>query len=271
MGYDKDGYHYCVHSEDGYSARVYTGERMKHGRGGNGQNGGKRYKRDPYGNGGTVGQLLAARRNARTGGFTDIEYKFVDYEQSTVALTTSWATKEDSTALSISAVAQGDGESERDGRIYRITSVHVQGDIVLDVAESSTAPIQDVIARVIVVLDKQTNSAQMTGPLVMDAGGTADWHAFRNLQNTSRFQVLYDKKMIIPVNETNEGSINLFATGSGRRFFKFNKRFKTPIKVICDGTTAVVGSITDNSIHVIAVASSGLANINYQSRVRFVG
>ncbi len=215
------------------------------------------------------------RINVRTGGFMDIEKKFIDYEVDSDAFTSVWAggEMEDGTALSISAVAQGDGESNRDGRVYHIQSVHVNGYVELPAAESSTTPIADIIARIALVWDTQTNGAQLNAENVfLTTSSGKDVNSFRNLQFSKRFIVLKDKKLTVkPVGQTNEGGINLFANGQVRVPFKFNKTFKTPIKVRCSGTTAVVGNITDNSLHIIGTANSTAVVLNYESRVRFTG
>ncbi len=203
--------------------------------------------------------------------FRTEEMKFVDMEMDVNALTTSWATHEPAATDSISAVATGDGESNRDGRVYYIHSVHLNGRCDFGLQESVGAPPSDIIFRVIVVVDKQTNGAQLTATDVMDAGQTDDFHAFRNLQFTQRFWVLYDNLWSLDLAKrvTNEGATNLFANGIGIHLWKMNYTFNTPLKVTCSNTTAVIASITDNSIHVIAIASSTSTTISYQSRVRF--
>ncbi len=213
--------------------------------------------------------------NVRTGGFQNIESKFVDYFVNDDAFTTGWAggEMEDGTALSISAVAQGDGESQRDGRTYNITSVHVNGLVQKAATESQTAPIDEVVARVVMVLDTQTNGAQLNAEDVINAVAAGeDWLGFRNLQNTGRFRVLKDKVFTLRAsNATNEGAANLFSSGALNLPFKFNVKFKTPIKVRCTGTTAAIASIADNSIHIIGTSQLTTTLLSYNSRIRFTG
>ncbi len=215
-----------------------------------------------------------ARANARTGGFVDIENKFLDLELTSTALSSTWAAYNPTTADCISATAIGNTESTRDGRVYYINSVHLKGSIRATTLESQTGPISDLLARIVVVMDTQTNAAEVTALDVMDGDQTDDVYSFRNLQNTKRFRVLMDKTIKVPrasIN-TNEGAANLFAAGTWISYpFQYNLKFKKPVKVRCVGTTAVVGSISDNSIGVIAVASSTEVSLNYQSRIRFSG
>ncbi len=211
------------------------------------------------------------RVNKRTGGFVDIENKFGDFELNASAFATTWAAMNPATADSISPVAQGDGESNRDGRVYHINSIHIRGQVDINVSESQTAPIEDIYVRVLMIHDTQTNAAELTATDVMDGGQTNDWFSFRNLQNTTRFRVIAKFTRTIRPRSMNEGAVNLFAMGKQLIPFAMNHRFKSPMKVICSGTTAVIGSIRDNSLHIIGVASNTAARLSYQSRVRFTG
>ncbi len=224
--------------------------------------------------------VASARRTfatgVRSGGFLGIESKFKDFRVNTDPFTDVWAggEMEDATALSVSAVAQGDGESERDGRVYHITSIHIRGTISIVASESQTAPIDDLIARVCLVWDKQTNAAQLNAEDVMltiAAGDDID--SFRNLQFVNRFEVLSDKKFRLPAGQanTNEGAVNLFANGRVILPFRMSHKFKTPLKVNCVGTTAVIASIADNSLHIIGTAQNTSARLDYTSRLRFMG
>lgn len=214
------------------------------------------------------------RLNFRQAGFVGIERKFADFEAQDDAFATSWAPMEDGTIKSISAVAVGNTESTRVGRVYHITSLHLRGSVETGGQEADTAPINDVMCRFVLVWDTQTNAAQLTATDVMDAGQSEDHFAFRNLQNTKRFRILMDKVITVRMdNQTNEGAVNSFASGQRQVHWKFNRTFKKPIKVICSGTSAVIGSITDNSIHMIGICSTTSASpkLNYQARIRFTG
>lgn len=220
------------------------------------------------------GRLPPRRLNLRTAGFVGIERKFADFEANEDAFAVSWATMEDATAKSISAVAVGNTESTRVGRVYHITSLHMRGSVSTGSQESSGAPLNDFFCRIVIVWDTQTNAAQLVSGDVMDTGQAKSEYAFRNLQNTKRFRILMDKTITVNLNnQVNEGAIDKFAAGQKKITWKFNRTFKKPIKVICSGTAAAIASITDNSIHVIGIASSIQSSpvLNYQSRIRFTG
>ncbi len=254
------------------------GKRKGNGRGGTGG----RYQ--AYGKGikaARKGVKAAARRaalevlNTRTAGFIGAEKKFVDSERASTVLTVAWAAINPTGGVtdSISVPSQGDGEEQRDGREYVIKSIHVKGFVTHATEEAQTAPVGDKSVRVVVYWDTQTNAAVATPGLIMDESGPIDILAFRNLQNSKRFIVLYDRLMTFNMNnQTNEGAVNAFAAGERRIYWSFNKSFSKGIKVRCVGTTADVASCSDNNIGLIALASAADdCFLQYQARVRFCG
>ncbi len=219
---------------------------------------------------------MAGAANRRTGGYMSMEKKFVDFRVDNDAFTTIWAggEMEDATALSVSATAQGDGESQRDGRVYYIHEVYVTGTVNIAASESQAAPNADVVCRLAMVWDKQTNGAQLNAEDVfLTVAASDDIDSYRNLQQVQRFSVLQDKKIRIPVANTvtNEGAANLFSNGAIVVPFKMSYKFRVPLKVTCSGTTAAIASITDNSIHIIGTATATTAQLSYTSRCRFTG
>lgn len=214
--------------------------------------------------------------NVRTGGFIDIENKFLDTERTSYQFAASWNAINPSSGCTgaISVPAQGDGESARDGRVYYIKSVHVKGMLRIAAYESQTGPVTPVRARIILYWDTQTNGAEATATNIMVGGKDEDVLSFRNLQNSKRFIVLKDKTYVLRGQQMNEGASNLFAVGAVMVPFKFNKSFKKPIKVRCTGTTANVSAVSDNSIGIAAVRDDDAylsPSIEYQARVRFQG
>ncbi len=212
------------------------------------------------------------KQNLRTGGFTGIEKKFANYELTNTAFGTTWASMQDGTIKCISGVTQGDGESNRDGRVYNILSLHMKGFIEILATEGQTAPLGDSLSRVCVVIDRQTNGAEVTATNVMLGTATDDINAFQNLQFSNRFRVIKDKTFRIPVQTGSmTAAANLFDQGPVKIPFNWNFTFKRPIKVVCSGTTNTIAVITDNSIQVIGVGDTALTLLNYQARIRYVG
>ncbi len=210
------------------------------------------------------------RTNPRIGGFLGMEKKFFDVELTNTAFTAAWTPLEPATT-NLTAVAQGDGESNRDGRKYTIDSIHIKGYVEVALQESNVTPRGDVLFRLALVIDQQTNGAQLTATDVMDGGQTDDINSFRNLQFTKRFRVLKDKTIRMAITGVNEGAANLFAEGTRQIPFKMNFTFPNGLPVTMKGTTADIANVVDNSIHMIGVSTDTNGLLNYQSRIRFRG
>lgn len=217
------------------------------------------------------------RLNARTGGFEGIENKFLDSELSGVSLTTAWLPHNPTgtgCTDSISVPAQGNGESQRIGRMFTIDSILIRGMVASNLQEAAVNPLPDTRARIIVYLDTQTNLAEAAATLIMDAGGADDVFAFRNLQNTKRFRVLFDKTVTLKVDgQMAQGALDAFAVGQIKSRFTFYHKFKGGLKVQCSGTAADVASVTDNNIGIAALCDSTSigAVLSYSARIRFRG
>ncbi len=211
--------------------------------------------------------------NVRTGGFIGMENKFVDIETDSDAFATTWSTMEDGTNSNISGVAQGIGESQRIGRKYTITSIHIRCLVHTAASEAQPNPQSAFRGRICLVLDTQTNGAQLTATDVMDGGLTNDFLAFRNLQFTKRFKVLWDKSFVLtPIGQVNDGAVDKFSNGSyTTNIMSYNKNFTRGLNVLCDGTSAAVASITDNSLHIIGVGNSAGLLLDMQVRIRYKG
>lgn len=225
--------------------------------------------------------------NLRYGGFENFELKYIDLQKEDGGLTTTWASGvHDPNILGggaatqcLNGISQGDGATQRDGRAYMIHSVHIKGYILVDDFKNTADPYTGVLARVALVLDKQTNGAQMDASQLYNGSAVEkESLCFRNLEYTQRFRVLED--LTIPLNPvwsvTYNGANVVHSAGGMRIPFTINKKFKTPIKVNCSATGATVASITDNSLHIVAMYDGGVGYadhvfINYVSRVRFVG
>lgn len=208
------------------------------------------------------------KKRQRYGAHTS-ELKFRNTELVNAPITTSWVTLNPSSGVDcLSAVPQGTTEQQHLGRTMYMIGIYVHGDLEMSRVVDQTLPENDIIVRICLVLDSDTKGVELVASDVMDTGPTTQHLAFRNLQHTSRLRVLKEKSIVVrPLNMAE--TINAFAHGQRRQPFKINVTFKKPIRVLFKGTTGVVGSIVDNSLHVIACASEGGVNLGYQSRLRF--
>lgn len=211
-------------------------------------------------------------RNVRTGGFMGLEKKFLDsHRASTLVVDTAAGAECDpaANASCLNAIAQGDGESNRDGRKCTLVSVQIHGQVKMIPAADLADPRSAQHVVVLLVLDKQTNGAQLSSENVVSAANEPNLF-FQNLQYVQRFQILARRDIDIEDGNFMADGANTGSTGGAIRFFNIYKRLKIP--VVFTGTTADIANISDNSLHVIAVAtSSGQVYMEYQARVRFLG
>jgi len=216
-----------------------------------------------------------ARGNVRTGGFLGIELKFADSALVAAALTapTNAAGGEfdPATLLALNSIAQGDGESQRDGKQICVKSCYVTGNVVIPPLADQTAGTTVPQIFVALVLDKQSNGAQLNSEDVfVNPGANAIVAAspLRNLEYTSRFQVL-DSVLIEPrmIAASYDGT-NIETFGMVCPFkLSSNSEFITNYS----DTTAVIANIVDTSLHIVAFSTATGPTLSYNSRVRFVG
>ncbi len=215
--------------------------------------------------------------NVRTGGFTGIERKFIDYEVDKAVVKSMAGGEVDPATGSISAIAQGDGESNRDGRKCVLKQVMVRGYVELNGLDDQGDEILTQAATVFVALvqDTQSNGAQLNAEDVYDDPTDTDLDplAYRNLQFSKRFRVLQTKLLQLTpqVFSKSGGASTDQQTAPVRRPFMFMKNVNIPVNH--SGTTADISTVTDDSLHVLAWsgAADGTCTIRYISRVRFVG
>lgn len=210
----------------------------------------------------------APRRQMKMVPWTGKEKKFFDTELTGASFATTWSTMENATTA-LSAVAQGTTESTHDGRQYTIHSIMIKGFIHGNAIEAQAAPVGDELARIVLVVDQQTNGVILTATDVMDGGAASDFTSFRNLQHTHRFRVLRDKRFRIVRGTNNEGAVDSFSGDPFEIPFELYYHFPKGLRVQTDNTPANISSITDTSIHLIGTASATIVLLSYTSRIRF--
>ena len=215
--------------------------------------------------------------NLRIGGFLGIELKYVDYALVASALAAPVAAtlgEKDPASGALNAIAQGDGEQQRDGKQVAVKSCYVTGVVDCPALINQTTAKNIPTIYIALVLDKQTNAAQAASELVFTNPGASAVTAaspLRNMQYTSRFEVLDSVCLEIEQPQATYDGTNLEQAGS-RTPFKLSWTGDLMTQYV--GTSAAVASIQDNSLHIIAYAGPDLTAapvISYNSRVRFVG
>lgn len=228
-------------------------------------------------------KLSTLRRmaNQRTAGFLGIEYKFLDCTWLNVSLTASSdasSAEVQPTAGCTSAIsipAQGDGESQRDGRKYTIKSAYVSGVISFTADGDLADPYQNNGCFAALVLDTQANGATIVSEQVYtNTGGSGLQYMpqpLRNLQYSKRYRILDSKYIPSPL---------MYAFTDGASTGSVSAQTTTPFSLswkgnlVCDstGTAASVASAADNAIHLLIFNAGGLPKTFFgKSRVRFLG
>ncbi len=250
---------------------------------------GMMYKRNTYGRGrgivpyskryktgGYRKRTVSYRSNRRTGGFIGKELKFQDDKQSVGLVGGTGAASgelDPTTNKSVSAIAEGTGENERIGRRAHLKSIFIQGNITGAKQINQTAADNGCTIMLALVLDTQTNGAQLDSEAVFknfSALTTLAPHVMRNLQFIQRFKVLQKVMIVVPpVNIAHDGT-DLEQAGYAIPFKMYRK---LNITVNHSSTGAGIANVTDNSIHVIGYANNTdtVPTINYNSRIRFIG
>lgn len=229
-------------------------------------------------------KMAAVRQlaNAATVGFLGIEKKFLDtYRSGTeitsaVALTGGEYDPTSGCTGCLSIPAQGDTEQQRDGKKFVIDSLILKG-VVFDEQTASEAVAVSRRVFVAVVLDTQTNGAQMNSEdCFKSLGGVAYLNAtpLKNLLSGNRFRIL--KAHVFDLTPPGVAAAGAVAHNAVTRQFDWYIPFKGGLQVNCrdgdtSGTTANVANVVDNSLHVIAFSTHTGTYITYNARVRFQG
>lgn len=207
--------------------------------------------------------------NQRIGGFLGIEKKYLDSFKTSTAVGQAWAGGEyDPAANCLCYPQKGTGPTNRDGDHIVMKSIHIRGDIRMP-TEGDTADITGPIQYcIMLVLDKQTNGAQLSAEDVMTDTEPQE-HSFRNLQYGKRFTILKDwRGVIYPTAAFTDGANTGSQAGNARNF---GCNLNVNIPVDFKGDAGNVADIVDNSLHIIACTNALGLEMKYASRVRFVG
>ena len=167
----------------------------------------------------------------------------------------------------LSAVVQGDTESQRIGRKIIVTDILIKGHLKLaGGANSATAN----RIRLAVVWDKQSNGASMTAGLVWNTAGTADINSYRDLSHVGRFVILHDKvhTMMMPLS----GNGTTDQSGDAMRDVHISIKCCIPIEFDASATTGAITTQQVNSLHFVAFeeATGPTTELQLNSRLRYV-
>lgn len=217
--------------------------------------------------------------NQRTGGYLGLEKKFLDLfvANGTISAPTdaSGGEHDPGTQSCLNGITQGTSESNRIGRNVTIKSVQVSGQVVCPIQSSATTGDEAGVVKLYLVLDTQTNGAQLNSEDVFkNISGDARLAAspFRNLEFSKRFTILKKKKVTLRMPPITGATTAIEQQGFQIPFEMYHN-FGDGMVVNYTGTGNTIAAITDNSLHIIAYTSStGLGpKLYYNSRLRFTG
>lgn len=239
-----------------------------------------RYKRSRSAGGYAARKRRSAyyRGASRSAGNLGIEKKFYDTSAAAniVAPTDCTGGEVDPTTVNcISAPAVGDNATARDGRKIVAKYLQIKGSVRFSTLTNQSLSIDSNRIMVAVVLDTQTNGAQLNSEDVFTnpraAATTAD-APLRNLNYGERFKILKLQQFCLQdPNMTYDGT-NVEINGMAEQFDWYIPLKN--LKIAFNATeTAGVASVLDNSIHLVAFATTTTpqAAIAYNSRMRFIG
>lgn len=228
--------------------------------------------------------------NYRTGGYLGKELKFKDNHEVGFELDSTapgiWELADVGAQAQIMGVQQGTSESQRIGRVYMIHSIMLKVYFNLVERASESTPFEDVWIRWALVIDTQTNGAQMPpdGTVFENSPTIVGWLQWRNLENSGRFRVLCDKLIKINVNTVisqvdlvdPQYSHPLQRSEMFTKYVDFRK--EGGLKMTCKSVTSTVADMTTNSLHLIVThsgqsgdpATKGIT-MNWSGRIRFTG
>lgn len=167
---------------------------------------------------------------------------------------------------SLNLITEGTGQSQRIGRKCKVTNIHVAG-LLTKVTQDAGADTNNVV-RIMLYLDTQCNGATAS---VTDILATANLLSFRNLQNSGRFRIYYDKRHAL----NNMSGAN---NGTDAEFGNYVKAFK--INIDCDhvlefdASTGAITDLTSNNFGILMISQEGVSaqvTADYYWRVRFYG
>ncbi len=180
-------------------------------------------------------------------GVVNVEFKNHDVQQTAAAVNIT------PNITQLTNIAQGDTTNTRDGASIKIRSLLFKYKIAMSASAANTQ------ARVLLVLDRQTNEAIFTaGDLLQDITANDGIVSARNLNNGHRFKVLYDRVHVFNIN----GTSNIYAF----------KLLNLNLKLRYDNAAAAITSLTQQSLALVTIGSesTNVPTITSFIRVRYV-
>ncbi len=166
----------------------------------------------------------------------------------------------------INIIPQNNTESGRIGRKCTLKSIYWSGDITLPEVSGAGSPGPFDNLRIILYQDKQCNGATSTALGILE---TVTVHAFRNLANSGRFQILMDRLIVMNYLTMGLNSADGVDHAAVKKNFAFYKKCNIPLEFDNSATTGVLTTIRSNNVGVLLVCENGIVGFSSKFRLRF--
>lgn len=163
---------------------------------------------------------------------------------------------------SLNLIEQGNTGSDRIGRKVTLRSVHLKFKVRQAAASGSTTT--DNLFRIMVYHDKQCNGGAATAALLL---ASDDILGYRNLDNSSRFKILYDTTRAVYTTLSGNGTTSV--SGEKQVYINVNKKCNIPLEF--DASTGAITDLTSSNVGVIVWIQDSAPAVVFQmnARVRY--
>ncbi len=170
-------------------------------------------------------------------------------------------------AGSINLIGQATTESTRIGRKCTIRGIGWHYNYTLPEQNAVATPVLGDVLRVILYMDKQANGATAA---VTDILESADWLAFNNLANKSRFRILMDKRHSLNyATLAGKFDADTYQQAEVTRYGSFYKKCNIPLEFSGTANPAAITEVRSNNLGVLLISRSGIVGFNSDFRLRF--
>ncbi len=190
------------------------------------------------------------------------ELKFRDTAFNSIPIRDSWNIRD-----FISLVDKGTGPKQRIGRSYTIRSLQFRFHI------TKISTFSRAVVRMLIIWDKQTNGESFTGDqLIVDGllSTNRTYSQYRNLENISRFEILWDKTWVLNATTRTTGG----TPASNSISDSYYKKIAMRVEMKDTSGAATVTDVNDNSIVVMLCgdqSDNSALTLTGTFRIRFTG
>lgn len=228
-----------------------------------------------YGKRARIGTFVPPYRkmSLRTREILGVELKYFDTTKTDTTVSATWAGGEiDPAGNCLFYPTRGSAGNNRDGDKCIMKQIMIRGAIYRNQGSDQADVNAPTSVRVALVLDRQTNGAQLNAEDVYDTtvhAASEQQFAFRKLDSMNRYQILWSQLFSLHDNVTMADGANTASKAGISIPFTVIKNVNIPVAFT--GNAGSVADISNNSLHVIACGSIAIDTIHYAGRIRFIG